>query len=689
MIKKLLPKALLLSYFIFNSINLSAQVGIGTTAPADGSILDVESTDKGILIPRVNLTNLNAQSPITGDLVDSESLLIYNTNTTTGKGFYYWSGTSWIKLIEGTDDTDTSIYTNDGTIPAGTGYRTFNLNNNIFAFQNNTTDNDYLFLSAAGLYSDEYYWSSSTGLGLAIGTDDAFVVDVNRMATFTTSSSPVTPNTGSLVIRHETNDGSGVSSIVFPSASNNNSDYAYISYEDDGSTNGTTNENGLFTIGIANDGTGVSDTDRDNLNLVASGSVGIGNTGPNQQAALDMGQTNKGLLINRVNLTSTTSSAPIYGIQADMPESLLVYNTATSGTSPNNVTPGFYYWRNNQWNAIAGASSSQNIYTADGSLTGTRTVNLNQQTLRFDNGANRYLNLIGASTTNNDDPFLFTTGNAYRFDIDNNPVITMQSDRKVGIGIANPTTALHLYEATGTAPTISGPGPVGTLLLEHGNSGGESSIVFKSTNNPDSDYAYIRYQEDYDGATRSTENGRLTIGIENDTEGNVQDDINIKSTGVIDYTLGNTTASTYRMTATSFYPLTSQARDLGRNTNFWRNFYFVNAYTPSDVRLKENIRSFSNGLEIVNNLKTYNYNYKADKDKKATIGIMAQDLERLLPQLVSKADNGEESLSVNYIGLIPVLVNAVQEQQKVLDKQKLKIEQLEEALLAIQKKLNM
>ena len=68
---------------------------------------------------------------------------------------------------------------------------------------------------------------------------------------------------------------------------------------------------------------------------------------------------------------------------------------------------------------------------------------------------------------------------------------------------------------------------------------------------------------------------------------------------------------------------------------------------------------------------------------------MAQDLERLLPQLVSKADNGEESLSVNYIGLIPVLVNAVQEQQKVLDKQKLKIEQLEEALLAIQKKLNM
>ena len=378
-----------------------------------------------------------------------------------------------------------------------------------------------------------------------------------------------------------------------------------------------------------------------------------------------------------------------------MPESLLVYNTATSGTSPNNVTPGFYYWRNNQWNAIAGASSSQNIYTADGSLTGTRTVNLNQQTLRFDNGANRYLNLIGASTTNNDDPFLFTTGNAYRFDIDNNPVITMQSDRKVGIGIANPTTALHLYEATGTAPTISGPGPVGTLLLEHGNGGGESSIVFKSTNNPNSDYAYIRYQEDYDGADRSAENGRLTIGIENDLSGtNVQDDINIKSTGVIDYTLGDNANATYTMSSSAFYPRSERQKNLGLSGQRWDNLYIDRIYyrqatQDSDLRLKENIQKLPKGLKEVLKLKPYKYNYKDDKKTKH-YGFIAQELNDILPILVSSInDDEEETLTINITEIIPILVNAIQEQQTLIDSQKSKIENLETAVLAIQNQLEM
>ncbi len=671
----------------------SAQVGIGTTSPDDGAILDISSTDKGLLIPRITLTGLNDNTTITPI---TTGLLIFNSTAAGSganaidQGFHYWNGSVWVKLTTNADTpTDSNVYENNGTV---TGFRTINLNNNIFGYLNNSTNNNYLYLSPAGLYSDEFFWASDVGHGFAVGTNEAFVVDQNRMATLTSSNNPVTATTGSLVIEHEQNNGSGVSSIVFPSASNRGSDYAYISYEDDGSTNGDTNENGLFTIGIANDGTGVSDTDRDNLNLVASGSVGIGNTGHNQQAALDMGQTNKGLLINRVNLTSTTSSAPIYGNQANMPESLLVYNTATT-TGSNAVTPGFYYWRNNQWNPIS--SSSQNIYTADGSLTGTRTLNLNQQTLRFDNGANRYLNLIGASTTNNDDPFLFTTGNAYRFDIDNNPVITMQSDRKVGIGIANPTTALHLYEATGTAPAISGASPVGTLLLEHGNGGGESSIVFKSTNNPNSDYAYIRYQEDYDGADRSAENGRLTIGIENDLSGtNVQDDINIKSTGVIDYTLGDNANATYTMSSSAFYPRANSARNLGRSGNRWGEtwvgyFHYNGAANDSDIRLKENIRPLKNGLNIIEKLNSYEYNFKADLKKRERFGFIAQEVIKFLPEVVEIGEDPDKLMAINYIDLIPILVNAIQEQQNLIDSQKSKIENLETAVLAIQNQLGL
>jgi hypothetical protein len=83
--KKLLF-ALLLPLFI------QAQVGINTTTPDVSSMLDISATDKGILIPRVSIPNLNAAAPVT---TPATSLLVYNTNGATGIGFYYWDSTKW------------------------------------------------------------------------------------------------------------------------------------------------------------------------------------------------------------------------------------------------------------------------------------------------------------------------------------------------------------------------------------------------------------------------------------------------------------------------------------------------------------------------------------------------------------------------------------------------------------------
>jgi hypothetical protein len=82
---------------LFLSAITIAQVGINTTNPAAGSMLDITSVDKGMLIPRVDIANLSTIDPITGG--STESLLVYNTNITTGKGFYFWNGTIWIPLI--------------------------------------------------------------------------------------------------------------------------------------------------------------------------------------------------------------------------------------------------------------------------------------------------------------------------------------------------------------------------------------------------------------------------------------------------------------------------------------------------------------------------------------------------------------------------------------------------------------
>src|SRR5215831_2745665 len=61
--------------------------GIGTTTPDASSLLEIKSTQKGVLIPRMTLVQRNAiAAPATG-------LLIYQTNSTPG--FYYYSGTAW------------------------------------------------------------------------------------------------------------------------------------------------------------------------------------------------------------------------------------------------------------------------------------------------------------------------------------------------------------------------------------------------------------------------------------------------------------------------------------------------------------------------------------------------------------------------------------------------------------------
>jgi len=77
------------------SLSTTAQVGIGTTNPAGGSILDLTSADKGFLVPRVNIVNLANIAPITGGA--TVGLLVWNTRA-GNVGYHYWSGARWVSL---------------------------------------------------------------------------------------------------------------------------------------------------------------------------------------------------------------------------------------------------------------------------------------------------------------------------------------------------------------------------------------------------------------------------------------------------------------------------------------------------------------------------------------------------------------------------------------------------------------
>tara|TARA_R110001592_G_scaffold69514_1_gene213367 strand:+ start:8280 stop:9326 length:1047 start_codon:yes stop_codon:yes gene_type:complete len=89
----------------------------------------------------------------------------------------------------------------------------------------------------------------------------------------------------------------------------------------------------------------------------------------------------------------------------------------------------------------------------------------------------------------------------------------------------------------------------------------------------------------------------------------------------------------------------------------------------SDMRLKANIISLGSTLAKLLQIDGKSYVMKKNTSEQK-IGLLAQDVQAVYPELVKQANNEEGTLSVNYQGLIPVLINAIKEQQSEIDELK-------------------
>ena len=93
----------------------------------------------------------------------------------------------------------------------------------------------------------------------------------------------------------------------------------------------------------------------------------------------------------------------------------------------------------------------------------------------------------------------------------------------------------------------------------------------------------------------------------------------------------------------------------------------------SDARLKANIISLGFTLGKLLQVDGKTYTFKDDKNHNSKIGLLAQDIEKVFPELVTET-NGIKS--VNYQGLIPVLINALKEQDEKMKVQQSQIDEL-------------
>ena len=91
----------------------------------------------------------------------------------------------------------------------------------------------------------------------------------------------------------------------------------------------------------------------------------------------------------------------------------------------------------------------------------------------------------------------------------------------------------------------------------------------------------------------------------------------------------------------------------------------------SDIRLKTNIKPIEDPIDKVTQIEGVSFNWK--KDNKPSLGVIADQVEKIIPELVQ----GDDPKTVNYNGLIGLLIEAVKDQQTQIDSLKERLSKLE------------
>ena len=210
-------KRIILSSILFLAFyTLQSQVGIGTETPEASSVLDINSTSKGLLVPRMTQIQKNAiLNPATG-------LLLYQTDGTVG--FYSYDGSNWLLLINNlshTGDHNTAIgaqtiINSTGSGNTALGYRagetlTTGSNNILIGKNANVSSNN---LSNAIVIGAGAIVNASNKIQLG----DTNITNVGTSGSITAGAITI-PNTDGLANQVLKTDGSGILSWTTPSTS--------------------------------------------------------------------------------------------------------------------------------------------------------------------------------------------------------------------------------------------------------------------------------------------------------------------------------------------------------------------------------------------------------------------------------------------------------------------------------------
>ncbi len=117
---------------------------------------------------------------------------------------------------------------------------------------------------------------------------------------------------------------------------------------------------------------------------------------------------------------------------------------------------------------------------------------------------------------------------------------------------------------------------------------------------------------------------------------------------------------------------------------FTGKVFAQSGFTSSDARLKKDVKDAPYGLSQLLKLRPVSFKWKKSDDDATQLGLIAQEVQTVVPEVVNvdhtvSRDGMTGMLSVNYVGLLPVVIKAVQEQQKIIENQQAQIAALQRA----------
>ncbi|MBI4946603.1 MAG: tail fiber domain-containing protein [Bacteroidetes bacterium] len=628
------------------TLNCFAQVAINTTNnPADASaMLDVTSSSRGVLIPRMTQAERSAiANPAT-------SLLVYQTDGASG--YYYNSGSpsspNWVALFT----SATAGWSTTGN--SGTDSTNFI----------GTTDAKDLIFKTNN--SEKFRIAANGNVG--IGTTGP----IEKFAVY--NSNDVTTNTVGIY-----NDNLHKTHSLTQSASG---DGIYQILKDDATTKVSLNSNGDSYLNGGNVGIGTTSPESklhifgNSPDLILeSSSMGSPSVKYKMSYSGDRAYLGWDYSTSNVVLMNLTSSSIIFGTAGN--EKARIDASGNVGIGTVNPVNTIHLSKTNGVLGLSITRGSSEVATLGSGSSGTAEAGILQlyhggsENIRFyaNTGQNSWINNggnVGIGTTgpgqalevvgqirssfgssayywetwSNIDPSVAGSNwgiKTHQYNLADTYPLTWTAKGNVGIGTTNPIFVLDVQNAKATQRIKSTTGTEEAYLSFENTGGtfyvGANNSVGNALTSPNASYA---------GVVATNAAYPLILGT------NSLERVRISSAGNVG--IGTTTPSHLLHLAGGAYC---------DGTGSW--------VSGSDRAYKRNIETMTKyGIQEILKLRPVTYIHKQDKNSKVQIGFIAQEVKELIPEIVE----GEEgSMGIAYDRLVPVLVNAVKEQQEQINNQ--------------------